>query len=36
MIVPAALLADCTTLLSEDMQHGQRIAGRLTVRNPFR
>jgi predicted nucleic acid-binding protein len=34
MIVAAALVAGCTTLLSEDMQHGQRIE-RMTIRNPF-
>lgn len=36
IIVSAALLAGCTTLLSEDMQDGQVIDGRLTIRNPFR
>ena len=36
LIVGAALLADCQTLWSEDMQHGLRIDGRLTIRNPFR
>lgn len=35
MIVASALLAGCETLLSEDMQDGQIIDGRLTVRNPF-
>ena len=35
MIVAAALEAGCTTLFSEDMQHGQLIAGRLGVVNPF-
>jgi predicted nucleic acid-binding protein len=34
-IVAAALLAGCTVLYSEDMQDGQVIEGRLTVRNPF-
>lgn len=34
MIIAAALEAGCTTLFSEDMQHGQRIE-RLTIRNPF-
>ena len=34
MIVAAALRAGCTTLLTEDMQHGQRVAG-MTIRNPF-
>jgi predicted nucleic acid-binding protein len=35
LIVSAALLAGCTTLYSEDMQHGQRIHRTLTIRNPF-
>ena len=34
-IVAAALLADCDTLWSEDMQDGIVIDGRLTIRNPF-
>jgi predicted nucleic acid-binding protein len=36
LIVAAALGAGCETLYSEDMQHGQVIEGRLTIRNPFR
>jgi len=36
MILAAALLADCTTLFTEDLQDGQRIDDRLTVRNLFR
>lgn len=36
MIIASALLAGCNTLLSEDMQHGQVLNGRLKVRNPFR
>ncbi len=36
MMVASALLAGCNTLVSEDMQHGQVLDGRLTVRNPFR
>ena len=36
MIVASALLAGCKTLVSEDLQHGQVLDGRLTVRNPFR
>lgn len=36
MIVAAALLAGCHTLLSEDIQNGQTIDGMLEVRNPFR
>jgi predicted nucleic acid-binding protein len=35
LIVGAALLADCKTLWSEDMQDGLQIDGRLTIRNPF-
>ena len=35
LIVAAALLAGCRTLHSEDMQHGQVVDGRLTIRNPF-
>lgn len=35
MIVAAALLANCTTLYSEDMQHGQVIDNQLIIRNPF-
>jgi predicted nucleic acid-binding protein len=36
MIVAAALLVGCKTLVSEDMQHGQIFEGSLEVRNPFR
>jgi len=35
MIVAAALIAGCRTLLSEDLQDGQVIDGELTVRDPF-
>lgn len=35
LIVAAALEAGCSTLYSEDMQHGQVIESRLTVKNPF-
>lgn len=35
LIVRAALVGGCTTLLSEDMQDGFRI-GNLEIRNPFR
>ncbi len=35
LIVASALEAGCTTLFTEDMQHGRIIAGRLTIRNPF-
>lgn len=35
MILAAAMLAGCTTVYSEDLQDGQRIEDRLTIRNPF-
>ena len=35
LIVAAALDAGCTTLFSEDMQHGQQIENVLTITNPF-
>ncbi len=35
VIVAAALDANCTRLLSEDLQHGQRIEA-LVIENPFR
>ena len=35
LVIAAALEANCDTLYSEDMQSGQVIAGRLTIRNPF-
>jgi predicted nucleic acid-binding protein len=35
MILAAALRAGCSTLFSEDFQHGQKI-DRLTIVNPFR
>ncbi|MBX9700870.1 MAG: PIN domain-containing protein [Acetobacteraceae bacterium] len=35
LILAAALEAGCDTLLTEDLQHGQVIEGRLTIRNPF-
>jgi predicted nucleic acid-binding protein len=34
LIIQAALVAGCTRLLTEDLQHGLRI-GDLTVENPF-
>ena len=34
LIVAAALEAGCPRLLSEDLQHGQRIEG-TTIKNPF-
>jgi predicted nucleic acid-binding protein len=36
LIVASALEARCAILYSEDMQDGQVINGKLTVRNPFR
>jgi predicted nucleic acid-binding protein len=35
LIVASALDAGSSTLLTEDMQHGRRIGGRLDIRNPF-
>jgi len=36
-LIPAAALdGECETLCSEDLQDGQIIDGRLSVRNPFR
>ena len=35
LIVAAALRQECSTLLSEDMQHGLIIDDRLTLINPF-
>jgi predicted nucleic acid-binding protein len=35
MIAAAALEAGCTVLASEDFSTGQRLDGRLTIRNPF-
>jgi predicted nucleic acid-binding protein len=35
MIVASALIAKCVILYSEDLQDGQVIDGRLTIRNPF-
>ncbi len=36
LIVASALEARCTILYSEDMQDGQVIERKLTIRNPFR
>ena len=36
LMVASALEARCTILYSEDMQDGQVIDNRLTIRNPFR
>lgn len=35
LMISAALLAGCETLLSEDMQHGLKVDGRLSIINPF-
>lgn len=35
MIVSAALVANCSTLFSEDMHDGLVVDGSLTIRNPF-
>lgn len=35
MIIAAAVLAGCRTLISEDFQHGQVFEGTLRIRNPF-
>lgn len=35
LIIASALAADCSTLYSEDLQHGQRIENRLVITNPF-
>jgi predicted nucleic acid-binding protein len=36
MIVAAALEAGCDIVLSEDLQHGLIVEGRLRIVNPFR
>lgn len=35
LIVSSALEAGCTTLWTEDMQHGLLVQDQLTIRNPF-
>ena len=35
LVVASALEAGCATLYSEDLQDGQVIDGRLTIRNPY-
>ena len=35
LVIAGALESGCTTLLSEDLQDGRTIDGRLTIRNPF-
>jgi predicted nucleic acid-binding protein len=36
LVVAAALESECTTLYSENLQDGQVVEGKLTIRNPFR
>jgi predicted nucleic acid-binding protein len=36
LVIAAALEGKCETLYSEDLQHGQVIEGKLTIRNPFK
>jgi predicted nucleic acid-binding protein len=36
LILASALSAGCSTLFTEDMQHGQVIENSLTINNPFR
>jgi len=35
LIIASAPESGCTTLFSEDLQDGQVVEGRLTIRNPF-
>lgn len=35
MMLASALLADCSVVYTEDLQHGQNIEGTLAVNNPF-
>lgn len=35
LIAASALRAGCATLWTEDFQHGMKLEGRLTIRNPF-
>ena len=35
IVVASALMSGCNELLSEDLEHGQRIEGQLLIRNPF-
>ena len=36
LVIASALAADCETLYTEDLQDGQVIEERLTIRNPFK
>ena len=35
LLLAAALLGNCSTFYSEDMQHGQIISGKVKIINPF-
>ena len=35
LMLAAALESDCDTVYTEDLQHGQVIEGKLTIKNPF-
>lgn len=35
LIIAATIAAECSVLLTEDMQHGRKFGG-VTIRNPFR
>jgi predicted nucleic acid-binding protein len=35
LVVATAVLTDCDTLYSEDMQHGQSVGGKTRIINPF-
>ena len=36
LVIASALAAGCETLYTEDLQDGQGIEERLTIRNPFK
>lgn len=36
LVIAAALKSGCDTLYSEDLHDGQKLDGRLTIRNPFK
>ena len=36
LVVASALNAKCAILFSEDLQHGQKVEGKLTIRNPYK
>jgi predicted nucleic acid-binding protein len=35
ILIASAIEAGCSTLFTEDMPHGPKVAGRLTIINPF-